>query len=110
MKRAGIRSIARSSHGEQAETDRNQEAAADERAADRAARKSSRLARKGQQKEPVLPPASEKDGGGSEEYLKRGLEQIAASREKGRSDGDWIKELSPDELELVGQILKQYLA
>lgn len=44
-----------------------------------------------------------------EDYLKNSLEQIAASRERNRTDGEWIKDLSPDELELVGQILKQYL-
>lgn len=44
------------------------------------------------------------------DYLKHSLEQIAASRERGRSENDWIRDLSPDELELVGEILKQYLA
>lgn len=43
------------------------------------------------------------------DYLKRSLEQIAASREKSPGDGDWIKELSSDELELVDEILQQYL-
>lgn len=43
------------------------------------------------------------------DYLKNSLEQIAASRERKPSDGEWIKDLSPDELELVGQVLKQYL-
>ena len=43
------------------------------------------------------------------DYLKNSLEQIAASRERSQADGEWIKDLSPDELELVGQILKQYL-
>lgn len=43
------------------------------------------------------------------DYLKNSLEQIAASRERNQADGEWIKDLSPDELELVGQILKQYL-
>ncbi len=43
------------------------------------------------------------------EDRKRSLEQIAASRERSQADGEWIKDLSPDELELVGQILKQYL-
>ncbi len=43
------------------------------------------------------------------DYLKRSLEQIAASREKNSGDGDWIKELSSDELELVDEILQQYL-
>ncbi len=44
------------------------------------------------------------------DYLKHSLEQIAASRERSRSENDWIRDLSPDELELVGEILKQYLA
>ena len=44
------------------------------------------------------------------DYLKRSLEQIAASREKDQGEGDWIKDLSSDELELVGEILKQYLS
>lgn len=43
------------------------------------------------------------------DYLKTSLEQIAATRERSKSDGEWIKDLSPDELELMGQILKQYL-
>lgn len=43
------------------------------------------------------------------DYLRRSLEQIAASREKNAGEGDWIKDLSPKELELVGEILKQYL-
>lgn len=44
------------------------------------------------------------------DYLKHSLEQIAASRERSRGENDWIRDLSPDELELVGEILKQYLA
>lgn len=44
------------------------------------------------------------------DYLKRSLEQIAASREKNRTDGDWVKGLTPDEMQLVGDILKEYLA
>lgn len=44
------------------------------------------------------------------EYLKQGLEQIAASREKARSsDGDWLKELKPEEVRLLSDILKEYL-
>ncbi len=44
------------------------------------------------------------------EYLKQSLEQIAASREKGRSsDGDWLKELKPEEVQLLSDILKEYL-
>lgn len=44
------------------------------------------------------------------DYLKRSLEQIAASREKNRTEGDWVKALTPDEMQLVGDILKEYLA
>ena len=33
------------------------------------------------------------------DYLRRSLEQIAASREKHDGEGDWIKELSPKDLE-----------
>lgn len=56
------------------------------------------------------PEGKEPDQGhGDADYLKNSLEQIAASRERGRTEGEWIKELSSDELELVGQILKQYL-
>ncbi|MEG2350570.1 MAG: hypothetical protein RSB57_08700 [Hungatella sp.] len=44
------------------------------------------------------------------DYLKHSLEQIAVSREKNREGSDWIKKLSPDELQLVNEILKEYLA
>ena len=47
------------------------------------------------------------------DYLKRSLEQIAASREKGRKDKDeenWLKNLEPEEVQLIGDILKEYLA
>lgn len=45
------------------------------------------------------------------EFIKRGLEQMAASREKGRNvDENWIRDLKPEEIELIGDILKQYLA
>lgn len=45
------------------------------------------------------------------DYLKHSLEQIAASREKNRSsDGNWLKDLGPDEVQVIGDILKQYLA
>ncbi len=47
----------------------------------------------------------------SSDYLKRSLEQLAASRERGRStDENWLKDLKPEEVELIGDILKQYLA
>lgn len=43
------------------------------------------------------------------DYLKRSLEQIAASREKNRGlDENWLKELKPEELQLISDILKQY--
>lgn len=43
------------------------------------------------------------------DYLKQSLEQIAASREKNRQERDWVKNLSKDELQLVGDILREYL-
>ncbi len=46
------------------------------------------------------------------DYLKRSLEQIAASREKERSNRageDWLKDLNPEELKLIGEILQEYL-
>ena len=56
-------------------------------------------------------------GGGNQgnirdvDYLKHSLEQIAASREKSRGlDENWLKDLKPEEVELIGDILKQYLA
>ena len=45
------------------------------------------------------------------DFIKRGLEQMAASREENRgSDENWIRDLKPEEVELIGDILKQYLA
>lgn len=44
------------------------------------------------------------------DYLKRSLEQIAASRERNRGvNENWLKELSPEEVKLIGDILKEYL-
>ncbi|RFZ77376.1 hypothetical protein DS742_18700 [Lacrimispora amygdalina] len=46
------------------------------------------------------------------DYLKKSLEQIAASREKERGNRqgeDWLKDLNPDELKLIGEILQEYL-
>ena len=60
--------------------------------------------------------AAAQAGGGKEsapdtEYLKRSLEQLAASREQNRgADENWLKDLKPEEVELIGDILKQYLA
>ena len=42
--------------------------------------------------------------------LKHSLEQIAASRDKGKLDQNWLKDLSPDEVRLIGEIIKEYLA
>ena len=82
---------------------------------ERQERRQGRLARKAQIKAQIkeLPAETPKEKEAPRrdvEYLKQSLEQIAASREKNRGEGDWIRELSPDELELVGEILKQYLA
>lgn len=44
------------------------------------------------------------------EYIKQSLEQIAASKEKARSlDEDWLKDLKPEEVKLLSDILKEYL-
>ena len=52
----------------------------------------------------------DKNGVSDTEYLKRSLEQMAASREKHREGTEnWLKDLSPEEVELIGDILKQYL-
>ena len=59
----------------------------------------------------VLEEAEEEQGSvRNVDYLKRSLEQIAASREKAK-DGDesWLKELGPDEVQIIGDILKEYL-
>ena len=44
------------------------------------------------------------------DYLGKSLEQIAAAREKSRAaDENWLRDLRPEEVELIGDILKQYL-
>lgn len=44
------------------------------------------------------------------DYLRKSLEQIAACREKSRAaDENWLRDLRPEEVELIGDILKQYL-
>ncbi len=74
----------------------------------RGARRSERVGRKSQTKVPEGEAGAER-GRLAPDELRRSLEQIAASREKSRSDSGWLKELSSDELELVGEILQQYL-
>lgn len=61
--------------------------------------------RRGRRREgEVREPAAE---GGP---LKRSLEQIAASRDKTRPDGNWLKDLKPEEVQLLGEIIREYLA
>lgn len=44
-------------------------------------------------------------------YLKHSLEQIAASRDKSRpEDGNWLKDLKPEEVKLLGEIIREYLS
>lgn len=72
----------------------------------RGQRRTSRLERRGKESDsPKEGETSRRDV----DYLKTSLEQIAASRERNRMEGDWVKDMSQDELELVGQILRQYL-
>ena len=42
--------------------------------------------------------------------LKSSLEQIAASRDKAKPDADWLKDLKPEEVKLLGEIIREYLA
>lgn len=44
------------------------------------------------------------------DYLKHSLEQIAASKEKNRENDDWAKNLKPDELKVIGEIMRQYFS
>lgn len=52
------------------------------------------------------------DGGDSVrrdiDYLKHSLDQIAAGKEKGQEDKDWIKNLNGDEMKIIGEIMRQY--
>lgn len=67
----------------------------------------------GPQMEKVDKKSSEAVGSRRDvDYLKRSLEQIAASREKertSRAGEDWLKDLNPEELKLIGEILQEYL-
>lgn len=77
-----------------------------------AGKKKGRLARRETAKTTTAVAAQEVQENGKEvDYLKRSLEQIAASREKARTpDPDWLKNLKPEEVEILGEILKEYLA
>ena len=55
----------------------------------------------------ALPQAQRAD------YLKHSLEQIAASRERHKDEQpeeNWLKDLNPQEIKLLGDIIKEYLA
>lgn len=83
-------------------------------------RKKDRMGKKSLMAVPSLPSvdreavraAAEKPSGERDaQSVKRSLEQIAASREKHRTaDNNWIKELTPEEIRLIGDIIKEYLA
>ena len=88
--------------------DRGPDFSNDARPLNRSLRRNERAARKSSLRAVEDEPAAE-GGRPAPEELRRSLEQIAASREKSRMDGEWLKALSPDELDLVGEILKQYL-
>lgn len=74
-------------------------------------KKSGRLARRDAAKSTTAVTAeAETEKGRETDYLKRSLEQIAASREKERTQGaDWLKELRPEDVQILGEILKEYL-
>lgn len=42
------------------------------------------------------------------DYLKHSLDQIAASKEKGRDEKDWTKNLNGEELKVIGEFMRQY--
>ncbi len=78
--------------------------------AERPARKSSRNVKKAAEPQPVMEAVPEEPQSQREmDYIRRSLEQIAASKEKTRPDRNWMKELSDDDLTVVGEILRQYL-
>lgn len=58
----------------------------------------------------AVPEPKETNSKRDVDYLKQSLEQIAASREKRKTDDSWIKDLNPDELQLIGEIIREYLA
>ena len=120
--RGEIRSIARTARtserdgtalsgegdGRERTGERGADFGSDARPLNRSQRRSERAVRKNGLKAAEEEPAADR-GRPAPDELRRSLEQIAASREKSRMDGDWLKGLSPDELDLVGEILKQYL-
>lgn len=44
------------------------------------------------------------------DYLKRSLEQIAASREKSKREDDWTRDLSQEEMKVLGELIRQYFS
>lgn len=44
------------------------------------------------------------------DYLKHSLEQIAASRERSKYQEEWTKNLNPEEMKALGELLRQYLS
>ncbi len=53
----------------------------------------------------------ERDGARKDiDYLKRSLEQIAASREKERAKDDWTRNLNPEEIKVLGEIIREYFS
>ena len=61
---------------------------------------------------PLRGPSRNRDGDNTVrrdiDYLKHSLDQIAASKEKGRDDKDWMKNLNGDEMKIIGEIMRQY--
>ena len=61
--------------------------------------------RRGRRKEDQQPePAAEAV------QMKRSLEQTAASRDRDKADDGWLKDLKPEEVKILGDIIKEYLA
>lgn len=89
---------------------RTKKGRASERAAVEQATTAKRPLRGRREPEPMVEASDKEDASRRDvDYLKRSLEQIAAGREKNRSDDNWVKDLNPEEIKVIGDILREYL-
>lgn len=69
----------------------------------------SKRAVRGGRRDITKPKAHEEAGHKDVDYLKQSLGQIAATRERTKSDDNWLKDLNPEEVQLIGEIIREYL-
>ena len=74
-----------------------------------AARESVRESTRERHREPEPVLEAEFGSRKNPDYLKQSLEQIAASRDKSRDEDNWLKELNQEEIQLIGEIIREYL-